>query len=99
VGKTIRVNRYELTVAGIAPEEFRGTMPGMRMEIWIPMSMAPLLNGQGGWLLEDRTVRQMWVTARLKPAWGSSRRTRKSKRVRGVWRRNRLGPAAASARV
>ena len=67
VGRTIRVNRYELTVAGIAPEEFRGTMPGMRMEIWIPMNMAPLLNGQGDWLLEDRTERQMWVTARLKP--------------------------------
>jgi predicted permease len=67
VGKTIRVNRYELTVAGIAPEEFRGTMPGMLMEIWIPMSMAPLLNGQGTWLLEDRTERQIWVTARLKP--------------------------------
>ena len=66
VGKTIRVNRYELTVAGIAPEEFRGTMPGMRMEIWIPMSMAPLLNGQGTWLLEDRGERQMWVTGRLK---------------------------------
>ena len=67
VGRTIRVNRYELTVVGIAPEEFRGTMPGMRMEIWIPMSMAPLLNGQGDWLLEDRGARQMWVTARLKP--------------------------------
>ena len=67
VGRTIRVNRYELTVAGIAPEEFRGTMPGMRMEIWIPMSMAPPLNGQGDWLLEDRGARQMWVTARLKP--------------------------------
>jgi predicted permease len=67
VGKTIRVNRYELTVAGIAPEEFRGTMPGMRLEIWIPMSMAPLLNGQSGWLLEDRGARQMWVTARLQP--------------------------------
>ena len=67
VGRTIRVNRYELTVAGIAPEEFRGTMPGMRMEIWIPMSMAPQLNGQGGWLLEGRADRQMWVTARLKP--------------------------------
>ena len=41
-------------------------MPGMRMEIWIPMSMAPLLNGQGTWLLEDRGERQMWVTGRLK---------------------------------
>jgi predicted permease len=66
VGRTIRVNRFELTVAGIAPEEFRGTMPGMRMEIWIPMTMAPQMNGQGGWLLEDRGARQMWVTARLK---------------------------------
>ena len=67
VGRTIRVNRYELTVAGIAPEEFRGTMPGMLLEIWIPVNMAPLLNGQGDWLLEDRGARQMWVTARLKP--------------------------------
>ena len=69
VGRTIRVNRYELTVAGIAPEEFHGTMPGMAMEIWIPMTMAPMLNGQGNWLLENRSEseRQMWVTGRLKP--------------------------------
>ena len=67
VGRTIRVNRYMLTVAGIAPEGFHGTMPGMLMEIWIPMSMAPLLNGQGDWLLEDRSQRQMWLTARLNP--------------------------------
>ncbi|MGA2592029.1 MAG: ABC transporter permease [Bryobacteraceae bacterium] len=67
VGRTIHVNRYELTVAGIAPEEFRGTMPGMVVEIWIPVNMAPLMNGQGDWLLEDRGARQMWVTARLKP--------------------------------
>ena len=67
VGRTIHVNRYELTVAGIAPEEFRGTMPGMAVDMWIPVSMAPLLNGQGDWLLEERTARQMWVTVRLKP--------------------------------
>ena len=42
VGRTIRVNRYQLTVAGIAPEQFRGTMPGMLMEIWIPVNMAGL---------------------------------------------------------
>ena len=66
VGRTIRVNRYQLTVAGIAPEQFRGTMPGMAMEIWIPVNMAGLLNGQGDWLLVDRAARQMWLTARLK---------------------------------
>lgn len=64
-GRSIHVNSHGLTVAGVAPEEFRGTMPGMQIDIWIPMSMAPLLNGQGNWLLEDRTQRQMWVTARL----------------------------------
>jgi predicted permease len=66
VGKPIRVNRSLLTVAGIAPEEFRGTMPGMTVELWIPMNMAPPLNGQGNWLLEDRTERQMWLIGRLK---------------------------------
>jgi predicted permease len=73
VGKTIRVNRYELTVAGVAPKEFHGTMPGMQIEIWIPMTMAPQLNGQGDWLLEDRNVRQMWVTGRLKSGVGLAR--------------------------
>jgi predicted permease len=67
VGKTIRVNRYELTVAGIAPPEFHGTMPGMLMEMWIPIGMAPQLNGQGSWLLESRTARQVWIAARLRP--------------------------------
>ena len=65
VGKPIRVNRLLLTVAGIAPEGFRGTMPGMAVELWIPMSMAPALNGQGNWLLEDRAERQMWLIGRL----------------------------------
>jgi hypothetical protein len=65
VGRTVRVNRYELTVIGITPPEFRGTMPGMAVDMWIPMSMAPQLNGQGNWLLENRAERQMWLTGRL----------------------------------
>jgi hypothetical protein len=65
VGRPIRVNRYELTVIGITPPEFRGTMPGMAMDMWIPITMAPQLNGQGNWLLDSRTDRQMWITGRL----------------------------------
>jgi predicted permease len=70
IGHTLRVNRHELTIIGVAPPDFRGSMPGMALEIWVPMMMAPALNGQGGWLLTDRTERQMWVTARLKPGAG-----------------------------
>ena len=67
VGRTIRVNRYELTVIGVTPPEFRGTMPGMAVDMWIPITMGPQLNGQGNWLLDSRTARQMWITARLNP--------------------------------
>jgi len=67
IGRTIRVNRHELTIVGVAPAEFRGTVPGLSLDIWVPMVMAPALNGQGDWLLTDRADRQVWVTARLKP--------------------------------
>ncbi len=67
IGKIIRVNRHELTIIGVAPPEFRGVVPGLSLEIWVPMVMAPQLNGQGDGLLDARGNRQMWVTARLKP--------------------------------
>ncbi|MBZ5596174.1 MAG: ABC transporter permease [Acidobacteriia bacterium] len=67
IGSTVRVNRHKLTIVGVVPLEFRGSVPGLAVEIWVPMMMAPALNGQGEWLLTDRTEHQVWVTARLKP--------------------------------
>ncbi len=67
IGGTLRVNRHKLTIIGVAPAEFRGLMPGMALDIWVPMMMAPALNGQGEWLLTERTEHQMWITGRLKP--------------------------------
>jgi predicted permease len=67
LGRTVRVNRHELIIVGIAPPEFHGTMPGFALDIWVPMAMAPALNGQGEWLLTDRREHQMWIKARLKP--------------------------------
>ena len=42
-GRTIRVNRNELTIVGVAPPEFRGTMPGLAFDIWVPLTMGPQL--------------------------------------------------------
>lgn len=67
VGRTLRVNHRELTIVGVASSEFRGAVPGLVLELWIPVSLAPELNGQGPWLLEDRDERQMWITGRLRP--------------------------------
>jgi predicted permease len=66
LGRTLRINRHELTIIGVVPPEFRGSVPGLALGIWVPMVMAPQLNGQGEWLLTDRGQHQMWVTARLK---------------------------------
>ncbi|MDX2153169.1 MAG: ABC transporter permease [Bryobacteraceae bacterium] len=66
VGKTLLLNGRRFTVVGVAPAEFRGTVPGVVLELWTPMAMGPELNGQNRNLLEGRDERQMWVTARLR---------------------------------
>ena len=43
VGKTMRVNRHSLTIAGVVPAEFRGTSPVMQYDFWIPVTMAAVL--------------------------------------------------------
>ncbi|HUI57493.1 MAG TPA: ABC transporter permease [Bryobacteraceae bacterium] len=67
IGKTLRVNQRELTVVGVIPPAFHGTVPGLVLEMWIPASLGPEMNGQGAWLLDSRDARQMWLTARLRP--------------------------------
>jgi predicted permease len=67
VGATLRVNRQELTVVGIAPREFRGAIPGLTFDLWVPVMMGPQLNGIGEWMLRDRKTRNLLGLARLKP--------------------------------
>ena len=66
IGRTLRVNQRELTVVGVIPPDFRGAVPGLLLQMWVPLSLAPEMNGQGTWLLNDRDARQMWLTARLR---------------------------------
>src|SRR5690349_4546659 len=39
VGKKIQINRHPYTVVGVAPRDFTGCAPGLRAELWIPLSM------------------------------------------------------------
>jgi predicted permease len=66
-GKTVRVNGHELTVIGVAPPDFRGTMPGLAFDLWVPTVMRPQLNGIGEWMLRDRKTRDLHGLARLRP--------------------------------
>ena len=66
IGKAVRLNGRELTVIGVAPAEFLGTIVGLTYDFWLPLSMEPLLGGADNWL-ESRAARALHVLARLKP--------------------------------
>jgi putative ABC transport system permease protein len=43
VGKTMRVNRQTLTIAGVVPAEFRGSSAVMEFDFWVPVTMGATL--------------------------------------------------------
>jgi macrolide transport system ATP-binding/permease protein len=56
VGQSLRVNDRELTIIGVAPRRFQGTIIPLKFELWIPATMAPALLG-GTRDLDDRAAR------------------------------------------
>jgi predicted permease len=67
VGGTVRVNRRELTIVGVAPKEFRGMSPGVIYEMWAPLMMGPQLNVIEEGPLFNRRARGINAIARLRP--------------------------------
>lgn len=67
VGRTVRVNRSELTIVGVAPPQFRGTQPGLAFHIWVPVTMGPQLGMAGASMFENRSYRNMYALVRLRP--------------------------------
>lgn len=63
--KRLRVNERDLTIIGIAPEGFQGTILGLQFDLWIPATMAPAVVA-GSRELEDRSLREYAVMGRLK---------------------------------
>ena len=66
VGQTLRVNDRLLTIIGVAPREFQGTLVPLKFELWAPATMAPALLG-GTRDLEDRSIRSFSLIGMLKP--------------------------------
>ena len=66
VGQRLRVNERELTIVGVAPDGFQGTVMGLQFDLWVPATMAPTLLA-GSRELEDRGQRGYTVMGRLRP--------------------------------
>ena len=67
-GKTIRVNQHELTIVGVAPPAFQGSMPATAFDLWVPYMQQPVLNGVDERMLRNRQNRNMLGIARLRRA-------------------------------
>ncbi|HEY7187427.1 MAG TPA: ABC transporter permease [Vicinamibacterales bacterium] len=66
VGQTVRVNRYPVTVIGVAPEGFHGnTVIGV--DLWVPMSVATFVSRATPETLDARNGGWVVLGARLKP--------------------------------
>ena len=64
VGRTIRVNGQELTVIGVAPHQFQGTVLGLSFDLWIPATMAPVLI-EGSSEIQSRSSRGYQAMGRI----------------------------------
>ena len=67
VGKSVKLNGLDFTIAGVAPKGFFGTEILLAPEFWVPLSMEPQIEpGNINWL-DRRTTHNLWAIGRLKP--------------------------------
>ena len=67
LGKTIRLNRQELTIIGVAPWGFHGSLAGVVFDVWAPATMATAMGTGNGTLHYRGTRDQTSTIVRLKP--------------------------------
>jgi predicted permease len=64
LGQTVRINDRYLTIIGVTPRGFQGTVLGLTFDLFVPATLASVLLG-GSRELEDRSVRGYNLMARL----------------------------------
>ena len=68
IGRTVRMNGVDFTVAGVASKDFTGIDAWIRPYFYIPISMAPrILPASNANVLEERGNRMFSAKGRLKP--------------------------------
>jgi predicted permease len=66
LGRSVRINGSDLTIVGVTPKAFQGTVLGLNFDVWLPATLAPAIIS-GSRELEDRSVRGYSVLGRLQP--------------------------------
>jgi putative ABC transport system permease protein len=66
-GETVSIDRVQLTIIGVAPVSFVGTIFSDLPDVWYPLSMDATLNHQAQDLRADRSYHYLGIIGRLKP--------------------------------
>ena len=66
LGQTIRLNDRLMTIIGVTPPRFQGTIISLGFDLFVPATMAPTLLA-GSRELEDRSLRGYMMLAKLAP--------------------------------
>jgi predicted permease len=82
VGRTVQVNKHQMTIIGVAPPEFRGTELFFAPAMWIPMVEQPAIEGYDG--LKERGNHNGFVVGRLK-AGVTARQATEDLNLLGAW--------------
>lgn len=72
IGQTLRVNERPLTIIGVTPAGFQGTVLALDFDLWIPATMSSMLFA-GSRELDDRSQRGYNLMARLAPGTSLAR--------------------------
>ena len=65
IGQTLLINDNRLTIIGVTPENFQGTIMGLQFDLWLPATMAPVVF-PGSTELESRAQRGYSAMGRLR---------------------------------
>lgn len=65
IGQVVEINRFPFTIAGVAPKNFHGSLPGEEVQLWVPATMVGQIMPTIGSLLRDRGWRTFRVLARV----------------------------------
>jgi len=66
IGRRVTLNNTEITIIGVTPPRFAGTVVGLGFDLWIPATLQPMVTSEPDRLLK-RGDRWLQGFARLKP--------------------------------
>ena len=70
IGKTVRIDNVTVTIVGVMPRGFCGVQVGTRTDLWFPVQLSLLLDGNMPWgreALKTETTPWIHILGRLRP--------------------------------